>query len=163
MRELRRPSVVLLLAVALGTVLITSCGSTSSPSDSPTAATTGPAAADLKPPTTEQMTKAWSVFALPAKPGASEQKVTFTASQVSTSDGCNTIMGPYTLGSDGAFKVGDLAGTQKACQNPADTRHIDALKAATKVGLDDRSGYDQLVFTDANGALVLVLQDAAGG
>ncbi len=60
-------------------------------------------------------------------------------------------------------KVGDLAGTQKACQNPADTRHIDALKAATKVGLDDRSGYEQLVFTDANGALVLVLQDAAGG
>ena len=60
-------------------------------------------------------------------------------------------------------RAGPLAGTQKACAPPADTRHIDALEAATKVGLDGRSGFDQLVFTDASGALVLVLQDAAGG
>jgi heat shock protein HslJ len=162
MRVLRRTPVVL-LAVALSTVLITSCGSSSGGgSDSPTAATSGPAAADLKVPTTEQMTKSWAVFALPSKPGASEQKVDFTASQVSTSDGCNALSGPYTLGSDGAFKAGPLAGTQKACATPADTRHVDALQAATKVGIDDRSGWDQLIFTDGNGAIVLVLQDAAG-
>ena len=98
--------------------------------------------------------------ALGALVGVPGESVALTSS---TTDGCNTVTGPYTLGSDGAFKVGDLAGTQKACPSPADTRHIDPLKAATKVGLDDRSGYDQLVFTDASGALVLVLQDAAGG
>lgn len=158
MRHKRYPSAVL-LAVAASALLLSSCGS----STGSTPATTGAAASDLKPPTSEQVVGDWSVFVLPQKPGASEQKVTFTASQVSTSDGCNTLSGPYTLGSDGAFKVGELAGTQKACATPADTRHVDALKAATKVGLDDRSGYEQLVFTDANGALVLVLQDAAGG
>lgn len=156
MREMRRPSAVLLVVAAV-MVLISACGSSSG-----TAATTGPAGADLAAPTSEQLQRTWTVFALPSKPGASEQKVTFDATTVSTSDGCNTLTGPYTLGSDGAFKVGELAGTQKACDKPADTRHVDALKAATKVGLDNRSGFDQLVFTDANGALVLVLQDVAG-
>jgi len=160
MRDLRRTPLVL-LAVALSTLLITSCGS-STGSDSASAATTGPAGAELAVPTTEQMTKSWAVFALPSKPGASEQKVDFTASQVSTSDGCNALTGPYTLGSDGAFTAGPFAGTQKACATPADTRHVEALSAATKVGLDDRSGWDQLVFTDKGGAIVLVLQDAAG-
>lgn len=157
MREMRRPSAVLLVVAAV-VLLISACGSSSGAAP----ATTGPAGADLPAPTAEQMQRSWTVFALPAKPGASEQKVTFDATTVSTSDGCNTLTGPYTLGSDGAFKVGELASTQMACEKPADTRHVDALKAATKVGLDDRSGFDQLVFTDANGALVLVLQDAAG-
>jgi heat shock protein HslJ len=160
MRAPRRPSAVL-LAVAASAVLLSSCGSSSG--GSPTDATTGPAGAGLAVPTSAELTRTWSVFALPRKPGASEQKVTFTATEVSTSDGCNTVTGPYTLGSDGAFKVGELASTQKACADPADTRHIDALKDAAKVGLDDRSGYDQLVFTDAGGSLVLVLQDAVGG
>lgn len=154
---LRRTSAVLIALVATALVL-TGCGSSSSPGD----ATTGSAAADLTPPTAEQLQKSWTVFALPQKPGASEQKVTFTASDLSTSDGCNQLTGPYTLGSDGAFKLGELAGTKVACDKPADTRHIDALKAATKVGLDNRSGYDQLVFTDSSGTLVLVLQDSAG-
>ncbi|MFN8157422.1 MAG: META domain-containing protein [Candidatus Nanopelagicales bacterium] len=157
MRTLRRTSAVLVALVAAAVVL-TGCGSSASPEN----ATTGSAAADLTPPTQQQMQKKWSVLALPLKPGASEQKVTFTASDMSTSDGCNQLTGPYTLGSDGAFKLGTLAGTQVACDKPADTRHVDALKAATKVGLDNRSGYDQLVFTDSSGALVLVLQDSAG-
>ena len=157
MRTLRRTSAVIVALVATAVVL-TGCGSSASPEN----ATTGSAAADLTPPTPQQMQKKWSVLALPLKPGASEQKVTFTASDMSTSDGCNQLNGPYTLGSDGAFKLGTLAGTQVACDKPTDTRHIDALKAATKVGLDNRSGYDQLVFTDSSGALVLVLQDSAG-
>jgi heat shock protein HslJ len=157
MRTLRRTSAVLLALVATALVL-TGCGSSASPEN----ATTGSAAADLTPPTQEQLQKKWSVFALPQKPGASEQKVTFTGSDLSTSDGCNQLHGPYTLGSDGAFTLGDLAGTKVACDKPADTRHIDALKAATKVGLDTRSGYDQLVFTDSSGVLVLVLQDSSG-
>lgn len=160
MRALRRPTVVL-LALAASAVLLTSCGS--STADGPTAATTGPAAADLPAPTADQMVGRWSVFALTQEPGPSEQEVTFTTAELSTSDGCNTSSGAYTLGADGAFKVGDLVSTRKACATPADTRHIDALKAATKVGLDTRSGFDQLVFTDSGGALVLVLQDAAGG
>jgi heat shock protein HslJ len=156
----RRRRAAAVLAAATTVLVLTACGSSSDSADA--GATTGPAASDLAAPTTEQIEGEWSVFVVPQNPGASEQTVTFTASEVSTSDGCNDAVGGYTLGADGAFSVGELASTQKACETPSDTRHIDALKAATKVGLDPRSGFDQLVFTDANGALVLVLQDAAG-
>jgi heat shock protein HslJ len=159
MRVRRTPA--LLLAVAASAVLLTSCGSSSGSEGtaSPSAVTTtGAAAADLPAPSAAQVVGTWSVFVLPAKPGASEQKVTFTETELSTSDGCNTATAGYTLGADGAFKVGEVAQTQKACTTAADTRHIEALQAATRVGLDTRSGFDQLVFTDAQGGLVLVLQ-----
>lgn len=157
--SIRRRSASLLLAAAAATALLTACGTSGASSESPSAvSTTGAAAADLAAPTAAQMVGTWSVFVLPQEPGASEQKVTFGETQMTTSDGCNTASAGYTLGADGAFSVGEVAQTSKACSTPADTRHVEALQAASRVGLDDRSGFDQLVFTDASGALVLVLQ-----
>lgn len=163
-----RRTATVLLAVAASAVLLSSCGSSSGSSStaSPSAVTTtGSAAADLPSPSQAQVVGTWSVFVLPAKPGPSEQKVTFTETELTTSDGCNTATAGYTLGADGAFKLGEVAQTTKACPKP-DSRHIEALQSATRVGLDTRSGFDQLVFTDAQGSLVLVLQrdqDLAAG
>lgn len=157
--SIRRRSASLFLVAAAATVLLTACGTSGASSDSPSAVTTtGAAAADLAAPTAAQMVGTWSVFVLPQDPGASEQRVTFTETQLSTSDGCNTASAGYTLGTDGTFSVGEVAQTTKACSTPSDTRHLEALQSAARVGLDDRSGFDQLVFTDASGALVLVLQ-----
>lgn len=159
----RRRSAALFLTVVAGAGLLAACGSSSGSTASPSAVvTTGAAAADLPAPTAAQVVGTWSVFVLPTSTGASEQKVTFTETQLSTSDGCNTATAGYTLGADGAFALGEVAQTQKACTTATDSRHLEALQAARKVGLDDRSGVDQMVFTDAEGSLVLVLQrDAA--
>jgi heat shock protein HslJ len=152
-----RPA-ALLLAVVAGVALLSGCASSSGSTDPSAVTTTGPAAADLPAPTAAQVVGTWNVFVVPASTGASEQKVTFTETELSTSDGCNTATAGYTLGADGAFDMGEVAQTQKACTTATDARHIEALQAAAKVGLDDRSGVDQLVFTNADGALVLVLQ-----
>lgn len=157
----RHRSAALLLAVVAGAGLLAACGSSGGSTTPSAVATTGAAAAELPAPTAAQVVGTWSVFVLPAAPGASEQKVTFTETQLSTSDGCNTATAGYTLGADGAFALGEVAQTQKACTTASDSRHLEALQAARKVGLDDRSGVDQLVFTDAEGALVLVLQSDA--
>jgi heat shock protein HslJ len=155
MHHRRRPALLLLAAVTA--VLLSACGS--SGTDGPaTVATTGPAATDLAVPTTTQLVGSWAVFVVPQDPGPSERQVTFTETELSTSDNCNSASSGYTLGADGAFAIGEVAMTTAVCAAAGDARHIDALKSAARVGLDDRSGFDQLVLTDASGSIVLVLQ-----
>ena len=107
---------------------------------------------------------AWSPCRCRRPPSTSAAASTSTSStaqlQASTSDGCNQQFGGFALTGEGGVRLSGLGTTQAAvpARRAPTTRHIDAMYAARTVGLDDRSGLDQLVFRDEHERIVLVLQ-----
>jgi heat shock protein HslJ len=102
---------------------------------------------------------------MPLQPTPVDQRQGFTFADaesgltVDTSNGCNRQQGGFSLDDQGRVALGGLSSTLKACPSTdSDSRHIDALYAARTVGLDDRSGLDQLVLRDETERIVLVLQ-----
>lgn len=163
-RRFRAASVAVAVAALL---LLTACGS--SPQDAPAPSVPTRAATStaipLPVPTEAQLLGSWGVVAMPlqSKPVDKRLGFVFAAGDAGrtaeTSDGCNRQFGGFSLGSNGSVALGGLSSTLKLCP-PADSdrRHVDAMFAARTVGLDDRSGLDQLVFRDETERIVLVLQ-----
>jgi heat shock protein HslJ len=92
-------------------------------------------------------------------PSAVTPGATFSGGQFTADTGCNQAQGPYTLNGT-AIKIGPLAATQKACQDPIaaiETAYFAALAVVdTATGNDTRlllrqsDGFTALEFVRAN-------------
>lgn len=162
-----RQRALLAVGAAAAALMLAACGSSTAPgSASPSASLTSTSTAiPLPVPSQDRLAGAWSVVALPLQGYAVDKRLGFSfATQeagltAETTDGCNRQQGDFSLDDQGRVALGGLSSTQKLCPSAdQDTRHIDALYAARTVGLDDRSGLDQLVFRDETERIVLVLQ-----
>lgn len=163
----RRRNAAHALVAAASVLLLAACGS--SPQGGP--ASTGPTRAStstaipLPVPSQARLLGSWSVVALPLEKDPVDKRRGFDFAvvdgqlQALTSDGCNNQFGEFDLTADGGVRLSGLGTTQALCP-PArvDQRHSAAMYAARTVGLDDRSGQDQLVFRDESERIVLVLQ-----
>jgi heat shock protein HslJ len=162
----RRRALPALVAVAAA-LLLGACGSSAPPDAGPlsaSASTTSTAIA-LPVPSQARLLGSWSVVALPLEKTGVDKRLGFGFDKVGgelnarASNGCNEQWGTFTLTDEGRVRLDGLGTTQVACPTTrTDSRHIDAMYAARTVGLDDRSGVDQLVFRDEDERIVLVLQ-----
>lgn len=162
----RRRALPALVAVAAA-LMLGACGSSAPPDTGPlsaSASTTSTAIA-LPVPSQARLLGSWSIVALPLEKDAVNKRLGFVFETrdeglvAMTSNACNRMFGGFTLSDAGAVTLGGLSSTLKACgPDVGDGRHIDAMYAARTVGLDDRSGLDQLVFRDQDERIVLVLQ-----
>jgi heat shock protein HslJ len=164
--SVRRCSAASVVGV-VAALALAACGS--SPQDGPAPSVPTRAATStaipLPVPTEAQLLGSWSVVAMPLEDGPVDNRRGFDFAridgelQASTDDGCNSQFGGFALSAEGGVRLSGLGTTQKACLSTrTDGRHSAAMYAARTVGLDDRSGQDQLVFRDETERIVLVLQ-----
>ena len=163
-RRLRAASVAGVLVAVLA---LAACGSTGSPDGTASSAppTSTSTAVALPVPTEARLVGSWRVVALPLHPDDVDTRMGFAFTTgdagltVQTSDGCNRNFGGLTLHTDGRIALGGMSSTLKACAPDSyNGRHIEAMYAASTVGLDDRAGLDQLVLRDETERVVLVLE-----
>lgn len=89
-----------------------------------------------------------------------ESMLTFEAgSAINGSGGCNAFRGEVLFGPDNALSVERIAGTQRACPEPAMEQELRFLRALTDVDRYARENR-MLVLYDADGAPVLRMRRA---
>lgn len=148
-------------------LLLAACGSTAPTGGTPSSAsqTATSTAIPLPVPGPDTLVGPWSVVAMPLQDDAVDKRQGFSFGRgesgliAETTDGCNRQQGGFSLSDQGRVALSGLSSTLKLCPpGDYDDRHIAAMYAARTVGLDDRSGLDQLVFRDEQERIVLVLQ-----
>jgi len=78
----------------------------------------------------------------PDAPDTAAVTLTFADGQVGGTSGCNQYFGSYEAGDDGSLKIGQLGGTEMACQEPVmalEAAYLAALGAVDGFSVDDAS------------------------
>ena len=162
-----RRRALLIAGAAATALLLAACGSSAPPVESlpSTTQTSTSTAIPLPVPTQDRLLGSWRVLAMPLQKDSVDKRRGFDFVlidgdlQAWTSDGCNDKFGGFALSTEGDVALSGLGTGQALCPpERTDGRHSDAMYAARTVGLDDRSGLDQLVFRDERERIVLVLE-----